>query len=230
MSFQSIKDIVESHLFDSLIGQNEDTWFEAKQKNPYDFTTAAGRYELAKDVCAFANGEGGFILIGFQTEPQIAESTDRVIAIDPALETEFSGPQYEGVIKEHIYPTIKGLKVSWIPTSPGSASGFGILEIPPQASKSKYFLAAKVVEGGTQLKQIVFGLVQRVGSSNDPLTVDQLHRLMQNGKHPVPETLLRLEDKIDSLLKAQSSPAPAAPPNPELFAERINRLFREEPE
>jgi predicted HTH transcriptional regulator len=61
-----IKHIVESNLFDSLIDQNEDTWFEAKKKNPYDFSTAAGHYELAKDVCGFANAEGGFILVGFE--------------------------------------------------------------------------------------------------------------------------------------------------------------------
>jgi predicted HTH transcriptional regulator len=230
MSFQSIKDIVESHLFDSLIGQDEDLWFEAKQKNPYDFSTAAGRYELAKDVCAFANAEGGFILIGFTTEVRLAERTDRIIAVDPSLETEFNCSQYEGLIKDHIYPPIKGLKVSWIPSSPQSASGFGVIEIPRQAFKSQYFLIVKVVDEGLQVKQIVFGLAQRVGSSNDPFSVHQLYALMQSGKSPVPQTLSRVEDKIDSLLRAQSNPTPAAASPAELFADRLNSLLTEEPE
>jgi predicted HTH transcriptional regulator len=230
VSFQLIKRIVESRLFDSLIDQNEDAWFEAKKKNPYDFTTAAGRYELAKDVCAFANAEGGFILVGFETEPHLAERTDRVTALDPCLETDFNCPQYEGLIKDHVYPPIRGLKVSWIPSNPESASGFGIIEIPHQASDAQFFLTVKVIDEGIQLKQIVFGLVQRVGSSNDPLTVDQLHRLMQSGKNPVPQTLARIEQKIDSLLRIQSNPAPVASLAADLFADRLNSLLTEEPE
>jgi hypothetical protein len=59
MSFESVKAILESHAYDSLIGLEEDTWLEAKGRNPYDFTNPYGQYELGKDVSAFANAYGG---------------------------------------------------------------------------------------------------------------------------------------------------------------------------
>ena len=69
MSLKSIKTILDTRQFAALIGLDEDTWLEAKGRNPYDFTTPAGRYELAKDASAFANAEGGILLVGLTTAP-----------------------------------------------------------------------------------------------------------------------------------------------------------------
>ena len=46
----SVKAIVDSRQFASFVGQNEDAWFDAKHKNPYDFNRANDRFELAVDV------------------------------------------------------------------------------------------------------------------------------------------------------------------------------------
>jgi predicted HTH transcriptional regulator len=81
MSFASIKTILDNRQFDLLIGQEEDTWFEAKGRNPYDFTTPAGRYELAKDVSAFANADGGILVVGLATAPLADVQKERVTAI-----------------------------------------------------------------------------------------------------------------------------------------------------
>ena len=54
MSFESIKVVLETRQFAALLGLDEDTWLEAKGRNPYNLDTPAGRYELAKDVTAFA--------------------------------------------------------------------------------------------------------------------------------------------------------------------------------
>ena len=58
--------------FDRLVGEVENEWFDCKSQ-PYQLD--AGDYakrELAKDVTAFANAGGGYILIGFRTEPGAA--------------------------------------------------------------------------------------------------------------------------------------------------------------
>jgi hypothetical protein len=82
MSFESIKTILDTRQYAALIGLDEDTWLEAKGKNPYDFATPAGRYELAKDTTAFANAEGGILLIGLATAPAAEAKTERITAHD----------------------------------------------------------------------------------------------------------------------------------------------------
>ena len=67
MSFASVKQIIERHAYNSLIGLKEDQWLEVKGSAPYNLATPAGRYELAKDATAFANGTGGFIIVGLET-------------------------------------------------------------------------------------------------------------------------------------------------------------------
>jgi hypothetical protein len=80
MSFESIKTILDTRQFAALIGLDEDTWLEAKGRNPYDFATPMGRYELAKDVTAFANAEGGILLVGLTTALAPDAKTERITA------------------------------------------------------------------------------------------------------------------------------------------------------
>jgi predicted HTH transcriptional regulator len=109
MSFESIKTILDSHAYDALIGLEEDTWLEVKGRNPYDFATPEGRFELAKDVSAFANADGGILIVGLTTVRSPAAKTERITAHELCTPDEFTVEQYRGLIKEHVYPTIKDL-------------------------------------------------------------------------------------------------------------------------
>jgi len=228
MTFEAIKLILDTQQFDRLIGREEDAWFEAKQRNPYDLTLPTGRYELAKDVSAFANADGGILVVGLTTTRVAETRIEKVIAHDLCTQVDFDVAQYRGIVNEYIYPRIKDLIVRWVPVNQEATRGLGIVEIPLQSSKLKYFLTAKVVEAETQIKQIVFGLAKRINSSNDPLTVDELYRHMQNGKHTVPQTLARLEEKIDALVHAQAQPAAPGQTPDELYAERAARLLEDD--
>jgi hypothetical protein len=225
MSFESIKTILDTGQFAALIGLDEDTWLEAKRRNPYDFGTPTGRYELAKDITAFANAEGGFLLVGLATAPAADAKTERITAHDLCPQAEFDVLQYGGIIKEHVYPAIKDLKLSWLPVSADAASGLGVIEVPPQSPSRKYFLIAKVVESGAELKQIVFGIAKRNDSSNEPFTVAELYKYTQSGKHPVPQTLARVEAKLDAFIEAQTRPAAATKTPSEAYDERTERIL-----
>ncbi len=228
MTFTSIKSILDARQFQTLIGQDEDSWFEAKGRHPYDFATPAGRYELAKDVSSFANADGGFLIIGLITTPLAEAHTERVISYDLCTQEEFVVAQYQGLIKEYVYPQIKNLNVYWAPVNEEATQGLGVIEVPAQNSKLKYFLTAKVVEAGTQIRQIVFGLAKRTNNTNDPLTAAELYRHMQDGKHTVPQTLARLEGKIDGLIQAQARPDTPQTSRDELYADRIARALEED--
>jgi len=151
-----------------------------------------------------------------------------VIAHDLCTQADFDVAQYRGIVSEYIYPRIKDLVVRWVPVNQEATQGLGVIEIPAQSPKLKYFLTAKVVEAGTQIKQIVFGLAKRTNTSNDPLTVDEIYRHMQNGKYTVPQTLARLEEKIDGLVHAQAQPTAPRQTPAELYTERVARLLEDD--
>ncbi len=223
MSFESIKTILDTRQYAALIGLDEDTWLEAKRGNPYDFATPAGRYELAKDTTAFANAEGGILLVGLTTALAADAKTERIIAHDLCPQAEFDVGQYLGIIKEHVYPAIRGLNIYWLPVNAEATHGLGVIEVPPQSPHLKYFLMAKVVDSGAELKQIVFGIAKRNDSSNDPFTIAELHKYTQSGKQPVPQTLARVEAKLDAFIDAQTRPA--AKNADETYAERMARIL-----
>jgi len=133
--------------------------------------------------------------------------------------------QYLGIIKEHVYPAIRDLKVYWLPVNAEATQGLGVIEVQPQSASHKFFLIAKVVDSGAELKQIVFGIAKRNDSSNDPFTIAELYKYTQSGKHPVPQTLARVEAKLDALIEAQTRPAPPTKTPDEVYDERTARIL-----
>jgi predicted HTH transcriptional regulator len=80
MSFESVKTILDAHTYNTLIGLHEDAWLEVKGSTPYNFDLPEGRYELAKDVSAFANGTGGIVLVGLRTTKQETTQIEQITA------------------------------------------------------------------------------------------------------------------------------------------------------
>lgn len=226
MSFDLIKAIVDARDFPALIGRIEDLWLDVKQKPGYDFSTPVGRFELAKDVTAFANAEGGFILVGFKTDKPANENLEVINEIEPCTVQEFNAAQYIGIIKEHTYPKIENLNIQWVPTAQPDL-GIGIIEIPPQAAEKKYFLTTKVVENGVPLTQVFFGIAKRTNSDNDSFSAQQIYEITQKGKSPVAETLTRIEDKINSILQNGTAAAAAVDTPASKVQERIDDLLDE---
>jgi predicted HTH transcriptional regulator len=226
MQSSTVRHILDSRKFEELLGLHEDTFFEAKQSTAYSLDTAAGRYELAKDVSAFANAEGGFVLVGLVTEHLIEQNADRVQKLDLCRREDFDLGKYEGIIKEHIHPKIEGLSVTWLAHASDGSLGLGVIEIPRQDDDRKYFLTARVVEDSTNVRQIVFGLCRRNVSANDPLSINDLYEIVRKGKSPLSEKLTRLEEKVDAILLARSAPQPAESASERLSA-RIQELFEQ---
>jgi len=227
MSFESVKAILDSHAYDSLIGLQEDGWLEAKGKIPYNLHTPEGRYQLAKDVSAFANGAGGIIIVGLQTTKHADTQTEEITAYDLCAQAEFDAHRYVSLTEEYIHPAIEGLNVYWLPVGQDGTHGLGIIEVPPQNANRQYFLIANAVDSGSKIKQFVFGIVRRNESSNDPFTIEQLYRYTQTGKSSVFQTLTRIEEKIDTVILNQSRNVEAANPE-DVYAARAARILDEE--
>jgi len=192
-----------------MIGTPESLWLDAKVI-PYALGSPKDRYELAKDVSAFANAEGGFVLVGFdedRTDP--TKPVPIISSLVPFPEAAFPANNYLGMLAHYVHPKINGLTAYWKVLGDHSVNGVGIIEVPPQEAERKYFLISRVVEENTLVQEIVVGLVQRKDTDNLALDRQQLYQLMQQGKHETPTLLRQIDGKLDAVMK--QLPAPKSP-------------------
>lgn len=207
--WQSITDLLASRALANFVGVREGLFLEVKGSSPYDFTHAEARYELAKDVTALANADGGWLLIGLTTTRLAAEAADEITALDLVAREAFPESQIRGMLKEYVYPGVVNLEMKWLEDVGGDGLGIGVIHVPPQSDDRKPFLIAKVVEEGDHLKQVVFGFAKRVGADSIPYAVDQMHRAMKVGMHSTAQRLTGIDEKLDRLLEAQDTrPSP----------------------
>jgi predicted HTH transcriptional regulator len=226
MSFESVKAILDTHTYNTLIGLREDAWLEVKSSTPYNLDLPEGRYELAKDVSAFANGAGGIVLVGLRTTKQETTQTEEITAFELCPQDAFISHRYVSLIEAYIHPAIEGLNVYWSPVSEDGTQGLGVIEIPAQTPERQYFLIANAVDGGSRIRQFVFGIVRRNESSNDPFTIAQLYEYMQKDKNSLSQTLTRMEEKLDAIIGNQSRSVESPDPE-ELYTERSSRILEE---
>lgn len=198
---EEIRAILESGDFSAFENLRESQWFDAKGRRPYDLDQSAGRYEFAKDVCAFCNADGGYLVIGLQHEPILEEDTERISGVELFGVDELDLAIYQGVVREYVYPEIKGLTVEWVAARTNPSLGVAYIYVPQQSADSMPFLIKNVVEKGQRLKHIVFGMSRRVGAASVPLTVHELHHRVKHGMSTVAERLTSIEQKLDEVLQ-----------------------------
>lgn len=220
-TFEQLKAILDSGELDGLIGLDEDAILEAKSPRPYDLTRIVGRIELAKDVSAFANARGGYVIAGVKHSRVPSENVDRITALDLLSEEEFDVEKTRGVIQVGIYPKIEGLVIHWAPARSTPSQGVGVIHVPQQQDDAKPYLMVHTVIDDTKLKQIVFGLAQRQGSAAVVFSIKELHRLTKRGGQSDTQRLVRIEEKLDRLA---APPPPRQGPSRTSLSERLNEI------
>lgn len=195
-----ISGIIKEKDFSKFIGLKESLWFEAKGQDPYDLDSAIGRYELAKDISAFANAEGGHIVIGLLTKPLENEMTEEISGLELITEKEFNIKKYEGLVKDYIYPQIDGITITWQESANKNDRGVGHIFIPPQKETKQYFLITRgIIVEGDKLKDNVVGVSRRRGSLNMPISGKEIYGIMQKGKSDIAQRLSGIEDALITL-------------------------------
>ena len=143
-----------------LIGQPESFTLEFKESQLCKLGTSFAR-NLAKEVSAFANAEGGTIVIGVKENrgrPRIALELDE--GVDP---NEFSLEQLQHIVELSIRPKLPGIQCDAIPLS-GERQG-----------RVAYVIA--VPRGGTAYQAANHVYYTRNGFRNEPMQ-DHLVRLL----------------------------------------------------
>lgn len=194
---EQLEAIVISGRFEELVGEVEGLEFDCKDQ-PYNLGTDVGKRELAKDVSAFANSEGGFIFIGLKTKNSTSHFGDEVEDVRPFVSSLVNPTQYLDVVTAWVYPEVLGAKVQWVPFASDATKGVVVISVPKQTAVGP-FLITKTLDG-SKISETVFGYAARKGDRNPPLDVKELQRYLRAGFH-YRDKLEERMDAIEALLR-----------------------------
>jgi Putative DNA-binding domain len=166
--------------FDRLVGTPESDWLDLKVE-PYRLDTAKDRWEIAKDVAAFANHQGGRIVIGVQTARQPHEVVDIAVKVRPVPLTLIDPKRHQDVLIERIYPPLQGLELAWHRSDPAALKGLFVITVPPQPANNRPFIVNRTLDEDGKETTRAFAIPQREGGVTVPLLVGQVHRLISEG-------------------------------------------------
>lgn len=147
LTYSAARDLILGGHAHALVSAREGAWLDVKGA-PY-LDTRPARYELAKDVAAFANAGGGLILIPATSRKEgLTEVVDEVHDL-PRDRVDVQA--WLDRIAEKVYPGPAGVEVTFV----GGERGQVVIVIPPQPDARKPFLVRGAVEGERVLSNAV---------------------------------------------------------------------------
>jgi hypothetical protein len=191
-----------------LIGTDEGEQVDFKRA-PYLLTENHQKWELAKDVAAFANKRGGVVVIGVATESQRNEIIETAVALHPVRKALVVLQQYRGVIDSWIYPRPEDIDLRWYPSEPDEEAGLLLIEVPSQRETNIPFIVRDMRDPETEFKGSV-GIPRRDRERVVWDTAADIHRQMTRaGSNPGPvassgnTALARAEARVLELERMQ---------------------------
>ena len=161
-----------------LVGQPETVWLEFK-KAPYQLQNEHHKFELAKDVTAMANADGGVILIGVETQREEASQEDMAIALRPVSPGLVDAQQMKNVISEWVFPRLD-VDVNHHPVEGDNGELWSIF-IQRGGERDSPFIVAKDFVGEAGPDRNLFAVFERSGSHNRPYEPAQVHGWINGG-------------------------------------------------
>jgi predicted HTH transcriptional regulator len=116
--------------------------------------------EFSKDVAAFANAAGGYVLIGLATKPALVRAGEEVEKVRPFSRRLWDEDQHGKILLEWLYPQPKGLNIKWVQYGDDQEKSIGVIFVPPQSERSKPFLITRAI-GDKKSTEVLVGYVER---------------------------------------------------------------------
>ena len=202
LKIEEIKKILEDGNFEKLKSQQESYYFEAKLQKPYevDSTDSTRRFsaivKLASDVASLANGGGGYIVCGLQTQKLQNVPHDMVTGFDFIIQADFYDQSaIQALIIDSIHPRLE-LKLEWYAAKIDDKHGLGTIFVPPQDESKKHFIVKVAEVDGNKLTRNFVGIPIRQGSDTIWLSVEQIYRLIKR----IPSNFQQLNESLSGQL------------------------------
>lgn len=173
---QTVTSLVNAKRATALVGQPERDWLECKSQ-PYA-DTEEGRFELVKDVSAFANSaRGGLIILGLRTR-SIA-GRDIVASVRPIAADSRLPDRYRKLVEHRVFPRPVGIRIETV--SYGSSSELMTISIPPQPAALQPFLVKGSLRAGKTVGSQI-AIFARRGDATIVTGAEELHSLLMAGR------------------------------------------------
>lgn len=168
-----------AHRSGDLLGTAEAGWVEFKRQ-PYDLDRPAGKFELAKDVAAMANANGGVIVIGVATSSPPHEVLEVASEIRPFAKELGRVDAMKGVLKDWVVPPQRP-SLSWFESAPGLGQFLLVVTVQPLPERERPALVSRTVDEDGRARTRTFGLPVRRGDDTNWLTADHVRLLIRDG-------------------------------------------------
>jgi hypothetical protein len=224
LTVELVAEILASGDFNRFVGEIENECFDAKDQ-PYPLDDP-GKFEMAKDVCAFANATGGYILIGLRTQQSTVHYGDEVEKVRVMPQNLVNPTQSLNILDDWCYPPVEGLAVRFHASGADPSKGIVAIAIPRQRPEIKPFLIKRSFDGAKQVGAM-FAYSERRRDGNAPLGVVDLQRALRSGLS-FENKLEGRFDRIEELLAGMAAGSQAKTDTEAVarrLEERINRAL-----
>jgi len=179
MSLGEVLKVLANGEFNFLIGAIESVVLDFKG-SPYRLDSTRDKLELAKDVSALANFQGGLIVMGVKTTKVEGRQHELAEEIRGFEETLLHVEQYGDVIREYVYPRVN-LEIKWVPSIADNKKGLAYIRIPESESERKPFLTVTVLQEDDKVLGNVVGFFQRKGDKVVHWSVEEMYHTFKDG-------------------------------------------------
>jgi hypothetical protein len=181
MTVEEILRSLDSGNFESLVGLVEDFQTEAKGA-PYQLSLGdAQKHELAKDVSALANADGGIILLGFRTVKDDLNPIEKIEECRPFESAMVDAEQYRKVLEDWIYPPLHLIQIlSYLAPSDKTKCVVAIV-VPRTATGEKPFVVTKSILPTGMTRGTLVGYYERVQDRIPPTSPQSIRTQLRDG-------------------------------------------------
>jgi hypothetical protein len=179
----SIIESLEAGSFDQLIGAVETGAVDFKGE-PYQLDTAYGKYELAKDVAAFASStDDAVIVFPIETERSDDSPFERAKRVRPIAMGLVDEKRYRAVIRSNIYPSPRNVAIDFYGSHADDEVGVWAIRISAQREEDKPFLVVgPLAPDGARVQGWLVGFPTRTLDETEHLRPAQVHELISRGR------------------------------------------------
>jgi len=220
LAVEDVLRILKAGRFSDLKGGLEDGKVECKSEI-YTVTDDHQKQELAKDVSALANVDGGIILLGVHTKRDNTRAIgDQITDLSPFSEGLVDPEQYHKILSDWVYPQLEDVDIVWHPSDKEKTKGLVSILVPPQSPARRPFLITKLLDDGGKKRTTLIGYAERRRANAEPKSLEELHSLIRYGNEygTITGRLDSLQQGIESIqqiIKASKVETPLTQSTPQ---------------
>ncbi|MET8138285.1 ATP-binding protein, partial [Streptomyces sp. NPDC005251] len=187
--------LLASGQVDGILGTPESEWVDFKAaglNGPYDLSTDKGKFELAKDVAAFANTGGGLIVCGFKAKRRPSDLHEAAQKPTPFAKSLVNTDTYKDVITEYVRPLI-GVEFHWFNDASDPDLGYFVIDVQAVPDSDRWALVTKTLSEDGRLVKGGVAIPRRHSDKTPYLTSDEIYQLVNAGHHRKPDIHIGLE-------------------------------------